>query len=98
MRPASTGVAKREKSSQPALAGRLVQAVGLAAPFLLYWGGATFVGPLTGLIGGVTGVFFLLILLVVGARMATTWRCGHCGSPLASKGVELCPSCRATFK
>ena len=98
MRPASSGVAKREKSSQVAPAGRLVQALGLAAPFVLYWGGATFVGPLTGLIGGVTGVFVFLVLLVVGARMATTWRCGRCGSRLASKAVEMCPGCRATFE
>jgi len=98
MEPASTGVARREKVSHVAGIGRLVQVVGVAAPFVLYWLGTRLVGPLTGIVGGLTGLFLCPILLFVGARMATTWRCGHCGNRLADKTVEICPTCRAPLK
>ena len=79
--------AHRERVSHFVGAGCLIQALGIAAPFLL--------GHFLGVVGTVIGVAILLVLFVVGSGMATSWRCGHCKNPLANKAVKICPICKA---
>lgn len=83
-------VAKRERKSEVAGAGCLVQGVGLLLPvagfFIWFVPGAL----LFGLIG--------LLLLVVGGRMALKYVCGNCKNPLADKAVRMCPTCRAELR
>jgi hypothetical protein len=40
------------------------------------------------------GVVFFLVALTIGSELSKSYRCGHCGSPLADKHVAACPACR----
>jgi hypothetical protein len=79
--------AKREKKSEIAGVGCVIQGLGLIAPFVL--------GALLGIVGGVIGVVLLLVLFFLGSAKATKWTCGNCNNPIASKDVTVCAACRA---
>ena len=49
------------------------------------------------LVFGVPGFVACVILLVLGGRLARGYRCGRCGTTLASRDVVVCPGCRCTF-
>lgn len=83
-------VAERERTSQFAGVGCLVQAAGIVAPFVL--------GALFGVVGAVIGVGILVILFFVGSSMAKPWRCGNCKNLIASKSVRICPACKAELR
>ena len=90
--------AERERVSSFVGVGCLLQAVGLLAPFFLYAIFAAVAGLAAGAIGAVAGLVLLPVLFVVGSRKASSWRCGNCKNPLASKDVRLCPVCHATLR
>ena len=69
--------------------GCLVQGLGLFAPVVGFL--------LGGGVGAAIGLVVLLALLLVGRQMATTWKCGACANPVASRDVRACSACRATL-
>jgi len=81
--------AVRERKSELIGVGCFVQGFGLLAPFVL--------GALLGFAGAVIGTVVLVLLLLVGSRMALKWRCGSCKNPIAGKDVQICPVCRANL-
>jgi uncharacterized membrane protein len=83
-------VARREKRSEVAGVGCLIQGLGLLAPFVL--------GALLGIIGGAIGLVLLLVMFFVGSAKATKWICGNCKNPIASKEVTVCAACRARLE
>jgi hypothetical protein len=83
-------VANKEKRTEFASVGSLIQALGLIAPLVL--------GALFGTIGMVIGVPLLLVLYLLGLAKATKWFCGNCKNPLASKEVSMCVACKARLE
>jgi len=79
-----------KKKSEVVGVGCLVQGIGLVAPFFLY--------ELMGYDGVVIGLLLMVVLLLIGSRMALKWICPACGNPVAFKNVKVCPSCRAEFE
>lgn len=69
--------------------GCFVQGLGLFAPVVGFL--------LGGGVGAAVGLVVLLALLLVGRQMATTWKCGACANPVASRDVRVCSACRATL-
>lgn len=81
--------AKRERKSEFAGVGCVIQGAGLLAPFI---------GALAGTAGFAIGLVIMLALLVAGSMKSSKWVCGHCRNPLATKDVRICPACRATLE
>ena len=79
--------AQKEKRSEFAGVGCLLQGLGLVAPFVL--------GALMGIFGAVIGIVLLFVLLGIGSAKATKWICGNCKNPVASKEVTVCSACHA---
>jgi hypothetical protein len=79
-----------KKKSELVGVGCLVQGAGLLSPFVLY--------EVVGTIGIVAGVVLMVVLLLIGSRMALKWICPACANPLASKDVMVCPSCQVEFE
>ena len=82
--------AKRERKGELIGIGCFVQGAGLVAPFIL--------GSLFGSGGTLIGVVLLVLLLLVGSRLALKWRCGNCKNPIAGKEVQVCPVCKASLR
>ena len=83
-------VAQKERKSEFAGVGCVIQGTGLIAPFVL--------GALLGPFGVVIGLVLLLVLFFLGSAKATKWICGNCKNPIASKEVTICAACRARFE
>jgi len=83
-------VASREKKSEFAGVGCVLQGVGLLAPFVL--------GALLGVFGVVVGVIALIVLFFLGSAKSSRWICGSCKNPLASKDVQMCAVCKAHLR
>ena len=79
-----------KKKSDVVGAGCLVQGVGLLSPLILY--------EVIGIMGGAIGLVLMVVLLLIGSRLALKWVCPECNNPLASKDVRVCPACRVTFE
>ena len=79
-----------KKKSELVGIGCLVQGVGLLSPFILY--------EVIGSMGIAVGLVLMIVLLLIGSRMALKWICPECKNPLASKDVMVCPSCRVEFE
>ena len=79
--------AKREKRTEFAGVGCLIQGLGLIAPFVL--------GALMGIVGVVIGIVMLFVLLGIGSAKATKWICSNCKNPIASNEVTVCSACHA---
>jgi len=82
--------AKREKKTEFAGAGCLLQLIGIIAPFAF--------GALLGTTGAVIGLVVLIALFIYGSTKAIKWRCGSCKNPLDSKSVTICPVCKAHLR
>ncbi|MCK9462890.1 MAG: hypothetical protein M0R80_24980 [Proteobacteria bacterium] len=48
--------------------------------------------------GHVVGLAIFILFIAAGIPLGRKWLCGNCGTRLASKAVQACPSCRASFK
>ena len=84
-----TIVARREKRSEVAGVGCVIQGLGILAPFVL--------GALLSVFGVVIGLILLVVLFFVGSAKSRKWVCGNCKNPIASKEVTVCGACRAQF-
>ena len=82
--------ARRERKGELIGIGCFVQGLGLIAPFVL--------GAFFGTGGTVIGVVLLVLLLLVGSRMALKWRCSNCKNPIAGREVRICPVCKANLQ
>jgi ribosomal protein L40E len=78
--------ARKKPKSDFIGAGCVVQGFGLLAPVAGFFLG----GP----IGAMVGLVGLLVLFIIGARMAQYFICGGCGNRLADE-AKVCPTCRA---
>jgi len=83
-------IARREKRTEFAGVGCVIQGLGIIAPFVL--------GALLDVLGAVIGIVFLVVLFFVGSAKATKWVCGNCKNPLASKEVTMCAACGARLE
>lgn len=79
-----------KKNSELVGVGCLIQGIGLLSPFVLY--------EVIGIMGIVVGLLLMVVLLLIGSRMALKWTCPVCANPLASKDVMVCPSCQVEFR
>lgn len=82
--------ARRERKSEFAGVGCVIQGLGLLSPFVL--------GALLGAVGAVIGVIMLVALFFLGSAKSSRWVCGHCKNPIASKDVQICPVCKANLQ
>lgn len=82
-------MAKRVKKSETFSKGCVIQMVGLLFPFI---------GALAGPVGSVIGAIVMLVFVFVGWRTSTKWFCGKCGTPIAGKRVDICPTCKARLE
>ena len=85
--PPPAVTAKRIKKSEFIGAGCVVQGLGFGAPVL----GFLVMGP----IGSALGLVALLVLFLIGSRMASFFACGACGSKLGAPEATRCQACRA---
>jgi len=83
-------VARREKRSEIAGVGCVIQGLGILAPFIL--------GALLGVFGALVGLILLVVLFFVGSAKSRKWICGNCKNPIASKEVTVCGACRAQLE
>lgn len=83
-------IAKREKKSDVAGPGCMLQGLGLVLPIVGF-----FIWFIPGvLLFGLIG----LVLLVVGGRMALKYVCGNCKNQIGGTDVRMCPTCRAELR
>lgn len=78
--------------------GALVLALGLVAPFVLYWVGDAVAGRALATALSFVGLVSLFALVFLGSRQAFGWRCGNCKGSIASEKVRTCPHCKARLK
>lgn len=82
--------AKREKVTEMAGSGCMIQTLGLAAPVF-----GLFVLGDVGLVGGLV---VMVVLFLVGSAKSQWWRCGNCRNRLSDRQVRICPVCHAQLR
>lgn len=83
-------VARREKRSEVAGVGCVIQGLGILAPFVL--------GALLSAFGVLIGLILLVVLFFVGSAKSRRWVCSNCKNPIASKEVTVCGACQARLE
>ena len=85
--PAPAITALRQPVKQFRGLGLTIQVTGLLIGSALWWA--------FGLIGAAVGAGVCFVCYRIGRAKSKPWRCGNCGTPLATAKVRVCPVCGA---
>jgi hypothetical protein len=91
-------IARREKNFDITGSGCLLQVLGLLAPIVISTLFSLVGGMALGLIGGVIGLIFLVVLFWKGSAKQTKFICSNCKNPIVLPEVKLCAACGARLE